>query len=156
MKWEKSLMGLGEKIADYVGKWLLICIGIITSIIAFTNAFKIRCNLAVIISVTICVVALFLLLVSLKHKYIIISIIAALLVGSVFLLHHELKIGILLCANQVIKAYMNYFDASAIGTFSIHFKSSDWIHNATQTSTLLCVFVIIEYAYILVTATWYK
>lgn len=149
-------MSILEKTTDFIGKCLLICLGILTTLVSFTSVFHIHFNLPIVIMVTVFSTLLFLLTAHIKHKYWVMIVIAVILAGCIILFHNELKIGILECANHIIEVYNKYFSTSIIGTFSVKYTNDLLVKNANQACTLLLVFVVLEYAYILVTATWYK
>lgn len=149
-------MNIEEKIYDFIGKSLLIIIGIIATVGAFVNMFRINANMLVIIFFTIIITLFFMLISLLKHKNLIMIGIGALVLILIFLLHNTLEVGIFEIANKIIEAYNNYFGVIAGEKFNVDYEKHHIFHSNGPYITLFICILIIEYSYILVTATWYK
>lgn len=148
-------MSIKEKISDFIGKWIIIILGITASLGAFTNMFDISVRMFPVIVIIVVTSGMFLAVLKTKHRRIVIITLGILMVISVIVLRKALINGIYSVANDVINVYNMYFGGRQLAFFDVKTHGRVF-HALVQYNTLLICMVAMIYSYILVTATWYK
>ena len=148
-------MFYNRKKVDFVGKWMIIALGVIASLGAFINMFDIPMHMPVVILASINFAAIFL-AVSRTHKEYKIIFYAAffvILIMFIVILRKSLITGIYSISNNIIDVYNNYFGGN-IRFFEIRRLGS--YNDFKKDNAIVTVIAAAVYSLILVTATWYK
>ena len=148
-------MFYNRKKVDFVGKWMIIALGVIASLGAFINMFDIPMHMPVVILASINFAGFFL-AVSRTHKeYKIIFYAAFFVILTMFIviLRKSLITGIYSISNNIIDVYNNYFSGN-IRFFEIRRLGS--YNDFKKDNAIVTVIAAAVYSLILVTATWYK
>ncbi len=147
-------MSVSEKIYDFIGKWIIIVLGITGSVFSFLSVFGIKIYAPAAILLTIVVTGVFLAVSKLKKgiRVAIRLLILAVLVILIILFRKALVIGICYASDNVIHAYNDYFSDNILGFYD----ESNKILPFKKCCTILALIVVAVYSYILVIATWYK
>lgn len=148
-------MSVAEKISDFIGKWIIVLLGVTVSIGAFVNMFDISVNMLVVAIVTAFISGIIILVSKLKRKRMIIIILGVIVALLVIFLRHALINGIYSVANSIISVYNEYFGGMGIAYFKVKERGRFFRKIVEYNTLLVCVTAII-YSYILVTATCYK
>ena len=144
-----------EKVFDFIGKWIMIALGVIASLGAFVNMFDIPMFMPVVILMSMFFAGIFLAVSKADKKYKIIFHAAVFVVLAIVIviLRKQLATGIYSISNSIIDVYNNYFGGN-ISFFKIKKISS--YHDIKKYNAIVAVITAGIYSFILVTATWYK
>ena len=144
-----------EKVFDFIGKWIMIALGVIASLGAFVNMFDIPMFMPVVILMSMFFAGIFLAVSKADKKYKIIFHAAVFVVLAIVIviLRKQLATGIYSISNSIIDVYNNYFGGN-ISFFKIKKISS--YHDIKKYNAIVAVIAAGIYSFILVTATWYK
>ena len=142
-------------ILDITLKFIIMYLGIMVSVLSLVESFDIKCNKGLIWLFTFAVLFMFLLVLKSKRRNLLLGIlIITVLIGAI-LLRGYLKVGILSLANVILYRYQEYFDNAHSYSFDISTKGLKWSSLYWYNTIIICT-VIIEYAYIIMTATLHK
>ncbi len=141
--------------SDAIAKIVIMLMGIMVSVFSFTQCFKVNCNRQVIFLFTLFLLIILAFIMERKRQNIMLGILALIVLIGAILLRSYLKVGILSLANAVLKQYQNYYDNQHIYSFRISLEGLRW-GNVYWYNTIVICAIIIEYAYVLMTATWHK
>ena len=144
-----------EKITNFIGKTLLVALGVGSTVWAFTDAFSVKVNLLFLWIFVFFTAFIFSVIMRLKHKNIVVLIMCAFMIGLIVIFHKYIGYGLYGIANSVLGKYNDYYDVN-IGLFTIDKKPLLFIDTQRGFNTLFISVVVIEYVYILTTATMYK
>ena len=144
-----------EKTFDFIGKWIIVALGVIASLGAFVNMFDVPMYMPVMILMSILFAGIFLGIskTGKKCKIIFHILLVVILVATIVILRKQLIVGIYSISNSIIDVYNKYFGGD-IGFFKI--KRSLSYHDVKRYTTIAAVIVTAIDCLILVTATWYK
>ena len=144
-----------EKVFDFIGKWIIVALGIIASLGAFINMFDVPIYMPVIVLLSIFFAGIFLAVSKLEKQYKVIFNVAILVIMAIvsFILRKQLLAGIYSVSNSVIDVYNEYFGGN-VGYFDV--KKVKTLTEARNYNTIIASAAIIIYSFIIVTATWYK
>lgn len=150
------IMSMDSKIYNYIGKVLLVSLGVISTIWAFVEMFHIPASMPFIVLFAFGISATFMFLMNQKHKRIIMLCIGSFMLFLIILWRKILEMGIFGIANKVIQAFNEYFPEQAVNEFEIDYDRIKYMNTPSQLNTLLICVVLTGYVYILTTATYYK
>lgn len=142
-------------ISDAAAKIGLMLMGIMATVLTFTECFKIECSKGIIVLFTMAILVILSAIMEFKRQNIMLLILAALVLTGTVFLRNYLKVGILSLANTVLRQYQQYYDNVHAYTFHIDTEGLRWSGMYWYNTIVICT-IIIEYAYILMTATWNK
>lgn len=142
-------------ITDAIAKIGLMLGGIMAMVLSFTECFDIKCSRGVIFLFTLAVLIILAGVMELKRQNIMLVILAVLVLAGAILLRAYLKVGILSLANAILHQYQQYYDQIHAYSFHIDTEGLRWQSLYWYNTIVICA-IIIEYAYILMTATWNK
>ncbi|MDY2607601.1 MAG: transglutaminase-like domain-containing protein [Lachnospiraceae bacterium] len=144
------------KISDFIGKSLLISLGIIATVCGFIDMFNIPASKVAVSIFTICITFLLMTTSRARHKHIAMIGIFITVILLILINWNGIKCGIYFIANRIIDAYNYYAGITESDMFIIDFGKPIFFSSTKQSVTFTLCMIIIEYAYILVTASIYK
>ena len=154
---DDKIMNNIEKISDFIGKWILVILGVTASLGAFADVFQIPVSMPVVFAVAVTAPGILLAITKMKTKYrrIALIVLGIIMFISIIILRKTLVNGICSAANNVIKVFNEYFGGEGMAFYKI--KEHGGIFNEPiRYNTLLFCIVAIIYCYLAVTVTWYK
>ncbi len=152
----KKIMSIREKVTDFIGKWIMVMLGTIATVCAFVNMFRVVVNIPVIVVFTIVVSFAFMMITKLKHRNLIMLVIGIAMLIFIIACRNLLKAGVFDIANRIIDAYNSYSGSGQSGIFQVDYAKTHLVSGAKGLNTLFICVIIVEYVYILITATWYR
>ena len=141
--------------SDAIARISLMLLGIMAMVLSFIECFEIECSKGMIFLFTITVLIILAGVMELKRQNLILIILAVLVLTGAILLRTYLKTGILSLANAILFQYQKYYDQVHAYSFRIDMEELRWNSLYWYNTIVICA-IIIEYAYILMTATWNK
>lgn len=144
------------KISDFIGKSLIISLGIIATVCGFIDMFNIPASKVAVSIFTICITFLLMTTSRARHKHIAMIGIFITVILLILINWNGIKCGIYFIANRIIDAYNYYAGITESDMFIIDFGKPIFFSSTKQSVTFTLCMIIIEYAYILVTASIYK
>lgn len=144
------------KISDFIGKSLIISLGIIATVCGFIDMFNIPASKVAVSIFTICITFLLMTTSRAKHKHLAMIGIFITVILLILINWNGIKCGIYFIANRIIDAYNYYAGITESDMFIIDFGKPIFFSSTKQSVTFTLCMIIIEYAYILVTASVYK
>ena len=144
------------KISDFIGKSLIISLGIIATVCGFIDMFNIPASKVAVSIFTICITFLLMTTSRAKHKHLVMIGIFIMVILLILINWNGIKCGIYFIANRIIDAYNYYAGITESDMFIIDFGKPIFFSSTKQSVTFTLCMIIIEYAYILVTASVYK
>lgn len=144
------------KISDFIGKSLIISLGIIATVCGFIDMFNIPASKVAVSIFTICITFLLMTTSRAKHKHFAMIGIFITVILLILINWNGIKCGIYFIANRIIDAYNYYAGITESNMFIIDFGKPIFFSSTKQSVTFTLCMIIIEYAYILVTASVYK
>ena len=146
---------MSKPATDAVARISLMLLGIMAMVLSFTECFKIECSKGMIFLFTLSVLIILAGVMELKRQNLMLVILAVLVLSGAILLRTYLKTGILSLANAILFQYQKYYDQVHAYSFRINMEELRWNSLYWYNTIVICA-IIIEYAYILMTATWNK
>lgn len=144
------------KISDFIGKSLLISLGIIATVCGFIDMFNIPASKVAVSIFTICITFLLMTTSRARHKHIAMIGIFITVILLILINWNGIKCGIYFIANRIMDAYNYYAGITEADMFIIDFGRPIIFSSTRQSVTFTLCMIIMEYAYILVTASVYK
>lgn len=144
------------KIPDFIGKSLIISLGIIATAGGFIDMFNIPASKVAVSLFTICITFLLMTTSRARHKHLAMTGIFVTVILLILINWNGIKCGIYYIANRIIDAYNYYAGITESDMFIIDFGKPIFFSSTKQSVTFTLCMIIIEYAYILVTASIYK
>lgn len=141
---------------NFIGKSIWVIIGVLLGIFIFIDIFNIEVYKLAIVFFTIFTVNLFMIIYSIKNRKVKRVVLAILIICTlclIYFLRKNLYYGIINVANRVIKEYNNYYN---INKYEFLFPKNTTPLKLKWGNTLLFMAITVEYAFILVTASYYK
>lgn len=143
-----------NKINDFIGKWLLIALGVIVGIFSFVQSFNIKVNTGIIIMVAVVFAAIFLSVLISKKKFKIFFVFGLFFAVILFsILNAKALInGIYSISNNIIEIYGEYYGKDGVVLYDLKAKAGIFT-SVKAYNTLVLSIIAIVYTYILSLAT---
>lgn len=154
---DDKTMNYIEKISDFIGKWILVILGVTASIGAFADVFQIPVSMPVVFVVAVTASGVLLTITKMNAAYrkIAVFILGIILIISIIILRKTLVNGICSTANNIIKVYNEYLGGESIAFYRIKEQGVIFNEPVRYNTLLFCIAAMI-YCYLAVTVTWYK
>lgn len=146
---------MSKPASDAIARISLMLLGIMAMVLSFTECFGIECSKGMIFLFTLAVLIILAGVMELKRQNLMLVILAVLVLTGAILLRTYLKTGILSLANAILVQYQKYYSQVHAYSFRIDTEGLRWNSLYWYNTIVICA-IIIEYAYILMTATWNK
>ena len=146
---------MSKPASDAIARISLMLLGIMAMVLSFTECFGIECSKGMIFLFTLAILIILAGVMELKRQNLMLVILAVLVLTGAILLRTYLKTGILSLANAILVQYQKYYSQVHAYSFRIDMEGLRWNSLYWYNTIVICA-IIIEYAYILMTATWNK
>lgn len=143
-----------NKIANFLGKWIIISAGVITGLFSFIDMFEIEVNIGAVICIPVIFSALFLgiLMSKKKIKNILMTIVVLSTVVFVVINIKAFINGIYSTVNSILDLYMFYYSKESVTMYELK-RCSGLFNTVKQFNTLFFGVMAMIYSYILTLAT---